>query len=299
MGVGRSHGVRTQLAQVLHDRADAGVDQQARRKQQQRSLHQVGHALEIARQVAALAEDLPVQAFVVERIEQRARLEPVIADRFARGLLQHECSRIGLLQEAVVDQSHRGTAQREGAVGVGLRGHRREPQVAHRVVCCQPVQHRELRRRVALHHLLGAAPDLIAGLALRPQNVDIVADIAAHGRHAVCGELLGLEELGADVIEILAGIDVGHVEPRRAADRLRPDRAGRIRIHPGVKVESMQAVISRLALLERRHVVGRCALLVQPAEQAVERAVLEHQQHDVFDILVHLDLPGLGPGRRR
>src|SRR5262249_21755153 len=86
------------------------------------------------------------------------------------------------LSEAVVDQAHRGSAEGKGSIGVGLRGNRREPTVAHCVVWRQTVEHWHLVRRGALHDLPSPALGLIFGKSVMTDEVGIVTHVATHGR---------------------------------------------------------------------------------------------------------------------
>jgi len=80
-------------------------------------------------------------------------------------------------------------------------------------------------------------------------------------------------ELGVDVLMFLAWIRARRVHVR--CDAVGHDRAARALVgHPGR--DGIAEVLPGHAL-EERHL----ARLVESAEQVVERAVLEHQDHDV------------------
>jgi hypothetical protein len=228
-----------------------------------------------------VAVDPPGQPVRVEPVEQRL------------GAVVHREVRVG----GVDDQAAGGRGVKERAVGERLRRHLREPVIEGRKAASERREHRHLLGRVAGHDL---AVLVIGRLAahLRGERGDVVGHEPIHrrhlvgvgrrvegrdhllGRHAAVARRIDLaEQLRVDVRELLARIGIRGVHVLR--DAVGHDAAVRAVLSP---------LRDRVAQLLADHALEGLDLarLIQPAEEVVERAVLEHHHDHVVKAVLTL-----------
>ena len=232
------------------------------------------------------------------------------AGRIAGGELVEQrrrgAARLPILHRFVDDPPPRCPGMPERAVAKGLAGDRAVPIVKHRKFARQRAEHRQVRRRVALHDLavfiVGRIAALVIGVHSRRFHLfevaDIVGDEPVHGRRRIARrQVVGrlgiatgpVEQLDVDVRVFLARIGVGLAKVDRR-DRPGPDdlpavtglvdrrRGDGVEQRLGAAAGKQQPVES---LAQRR--IGRDAIGVQIAQHVIERAVLHHQHHDMVD----------------
>lgn len=201
---------------------------------------------------------------------------------------------VGERAEVVVDPANELflVVQAEGvagggkrAVAVGLGGDRGIVGIADRILAGQSVDHLELAGGVGLH-------DLVGGIVDRGK---VLVEAAHGGRLGRNGSLLAFKELVVDVLVFLVGVEAGHVHP--AAGALGDVVFLPARIQIEVLVFFQTVIHGRI--LRGDVVLGVVAGIgVEPAEDVVDGAILQHEIDDVFD-LIHTAGHGSLPDVRR
>ena len=180
--------------------------------------------------------------------------------------LRHELA--GRLRR--VEQALGGPGVEKEAVRPGRAGHRREPVIAHDELARQGGENGHEGRIEALHDAAPAVTQAAAagvGLLRVVQDEPRIAGSARIRRRPVGEQLL------VDVLEVVAGTGVGDVRARRRDPCHRHRRHVGRRGH-GVRLRSREA-------FELLRAVGE----IEIPEEPVERLVLEHQDHEMSDLI--------------
>ena len=188
----------------------------------------------------------------------------------------------------------------EGAVGERLAGYGTMPVIADRELPGQRRQHRHLRPRVEARH---DVPRIVDRSAEHPvgavdNGIHVVVD-EPHVRRlggVIARDFVVLKELVVRISEALARVGMGLREIgrriRNGRDVLRSLDGRTVLLHVDlldhgdpIGIEAVQGIpeiaVESLEMLSAR----RGLLVVQPAQQIVERPVLEHEHENVLDLL--------------
>ncbi len=238
---------------------------------------------EIARLDKAVIRQIAVTAvfreLVLEQAKMKGNFVPDIGQRRAlRKIVKIHLPAIAVRPQAledglhlireliglVIDVAGRGAGMRKEAVGPGLTGRRGMPLVADPEGLCEPADDGDLLLREVMHHR--------PRIGLRRSSLpDIAVDETVHDRRIVRRSPKP-EDLHIDVREKLTGIGIGNASRRRAHPIVVPNRD---LVHAAI---GQGARIGLVAV----ETLEAPAFGVELSEHGVERAVLEHENDDVF-----------------